>query len=162
MATNSGKKRRCKKIYIGGIILYTRIDTVEQLEEQLQSSYNSWVGFDDNGEPKLKVKITELAKNKRYRFDFARHYGDFYSFRQSSDQNSWIFAWDEQLILGESRRVGTTADFDTLNGRYVISNYVGDVKDRLKGVCKEHGASRIRDFEYEQTDRDHISVTITL
>ena len=151
-----------KTLFIGGITLYPSIDPVDLLEKQLQSSYNSWLGFDDNGEPKLKVKITQLEKNKRYRFDFTRHYGDFYQFRQSSDQNTSIFAWDEQLILGEDREEGTMADFDVHHSRYIIYHEVEYVRDRLKAIGKQYKSSRIKAFDYEQIDRDNFSITITL
>ena len=156
MATNTGK-RSPMKIFMGGTVLNTDEGCVEVLEMILQDHYNQWLGF-KNGEPNLKVGITELEKKEKYRFDFTRHFGNYYGSRLSND---CIFSYDKQFILGEKYQKGMTADLDLHEG--MINHYFGveDVFDWYKKAGKPYHVSRVKSFEYEQIDRDHISLTIT-
>ncbi len=164
MATNLGKQaKRFKKIFMGGMLLPPENDGPTGMQSSLQVIYNQWLGFNaQTDEPQLKVSVTELEKLKKYRFDFFRVYGDFYKFCPSSDQNTRIFCWDEQILLGYGYETGTTADFEHYNGRYIIYHGIKDFTKKYKEAAKALGGCSIKKLEYEQIDRDNIRITVML
>ena len=164
MASNSGnpKPRKAKSIFICGTLFCPKSDYPEDYEKYLHWHINQWLGYKEEGVPNVEVKITQIEYNKAYRFDFHREYGQWYRFCESSDQNTTIFSLDEQIILAEGYQEGTYADFSTFEGRYCIYHDIVDFTKKYKEAGKEMGASRIKRLEYQQIDRDNISITVYL
>ncbi len=169
MASNLGnssnpkpKRRNSKKIYISEVLYLTKMDYAEFFEWSYQNYLNNWLGYDENGDPLVTVKVTEVEYNKEYRFDYHRVYGSWYEFQQSSYQNEYIFTLDEQILLAENYQTGTQADFQTLQSPYVVSHHIDDFTKKYKEAAKRMKASRIKSLKYEQTDRDNFSLTIYL
>ena len=156
------KRRSSKKIYISGVLYLTKMDYAEFFEWSYQNYLNNWLGYDENGNPLVTVKVTEVEYNKEYRFDYHRVYGSWYEFQPSSYQNEYIFAWDEQILLAENYQTGTQADFQTLKSRFVNYHHIDDFTKKYKEAAKRLKASRIKSLKYEQTDRDNFSLTIYL
>lgn len=164
MASNLGnpKPRRAKSIFICGTLFCPKFDYPEDYEKYLQWHINQWLGYKEESVPNVKVKITQIEYNKQYLFNFHREYGHWYRFCESSDQNTTIFSLDEQIILAEDYQEGTYADFSTFEGLYCIYHDVVDFTKKFKEAGKKMGASRIKRLEYQQIDRDNISITVYL
>lgn len=164
MDTNSGnsKPMKMKSIFICGTLFCPKSDNPKDFEWYLQWHINQWLGYKEDGIPNVEVKITQVDYNKEYRFDFHREYGHWYRFCRSSGQNTTIFTLDEHIILAEGYQEGTCADFSTFEGLYCIYHDIVDFTKKYKEAGEKMGASRIKRLEYQQIDRDNISITVYL
>ena len=66
------------------------------------------------------------------------------------------------IFLAEGYQVGTYADFSTFVGLYCIYHDIVDFTKKYKEAGEKMGASRIKRLEYQQIDRDNISITVYL
>jgi len=156
------KAPRPKKMFIGGMAYVPKMDGDKDFERFLQQHYNSWLGWDDNGEPLVKVTVTEIEYNREYRFDFHRSYGDWYTYTPSSYQDEFIFELDQQLILAEDYQTETEPEIMKMDGHKLAYSDIGYFAKRYLRVGEPHGVSPIDSIKYEQIDRDNISITIYL
>lgn len=143
------------KYYLIGIVLDTKSLSPNGFQFKLQQRLDNWLGKD-----KAQIKVDALNSNTM-KFTLYRTYGDWYDDPQMFQPNHDVFSWDKIILLGDDYQTGTTADFDTLTGRYVISYAEDDFFRDYKEKARENHCTRIKHLE-QQSFLDRIEFTIEL
>ena len=144
------------KYYLIGTVLDTKIfGTAQEMQDVLQHRLDAWLGKD-----KTQIKVTEL-NDHAMRFTLYRKYGDWYDDPQMTQPNHNVFSWDEIILEGDGYEVGTTADFESHSGRYVIYHAEEDFFYDYKRKARENHCTRIKHLE-QQSFLDRIELTVEL
>ena len=144
------------KYYLIGAVLDTKsFGTAQEMQEVLQRRLDSWLGKD-----KTQINVEEL-NDHTMKFTLYRKYGNWFEDPQRFQPQTSVFSWDEHILLGDDYQTGTTADFDTLTGRYVISYNENDFFADYKEKAKESHCSRIKHLS-QQSYLDRIELTVEL
>ena len=143
------------KCFLIGEVVDTKRSTINEIEELLQKRLDAWLGKD-----KTQIKVDALNGNTM-KFTLYRKYGDWYIDPQMFQPNDNVFSWDEHILLGDDYETGTTADFETLTGRYVISYGEDDFFQDYKEKAKEKHCTKIKHLE-QQSFLDRIEFTVEL
>ena len=143
------------KYYLIGSVLDTKVYTVQEMQEVLQRRLDSWLGKD-----KTQIRVEEL-NDHTMKFTFYRKYGSWFEDPQRFQPQTSVFSWDEHTLLGDDYQTGTTADFDTLTGRYVISDNENDFFSDYKEKARENHCTRIKQLS-QQSYLDRIELTVEL
>jgi hypothetical protein len=143
------------KYFLIGEVVDTKKSTISGIETILQKRLDNWLGKD-----KAQIKVDALNSNTM-KFTLYRTYGDWYDDPQMFQPNHDVFSWDKIILLGDDYQTGTTADFDTLTGRYVISYAEDDFFRDYKGKARENHCTRIKHLE-QQSFLDRIEFTVEL
>ena len=144
------------KYFLIGAVLDTKsFGTAQEMQEVLQRRLDSWLGKD-----KTQIKVEEM-NDHTMKFTLFRAYGDWYEDPQRFQPQTSVFSWDKHILLGDDFQTGTTADFDTLNGRYVISYGEDDFFQDYKEMAKENHCTRIKHLS-QQAFLDRIEFTVEL
>jgi hypothetical protein len=112
------------------------------------------------GKDKTQIKVDAL-NNNTMKFTLYRKYGNWFEDPQRFQPQTSVFSWDEHILLGDDYQTGTTADFETLTGRYVISYNENDFFADYKEKAKESHCSRIKHLS-QQSYLDRIELTVEL
>lgn len=144
------------KYYLIGAVLDTKsFNTAQAMQTVLQHRLDAWLGKD-----KTQIKAEEL-NDHTMKFTLFRTYGDWYEDPQRFQPQTSVFSWDKHILLGDDYQTGTTADFDTLNGRYVISYAEDDFFDDYKKCVKANHCTGIKKIS-QQSYLDRIELTVEL
>jgi hypothetical protein len=144
------------KYYLIGAVLDTKsFGTAQEMQEVLQRRLDSWLGKD-----KTQINVEEL-NDHTMKFTLYRKYGNWFEDPQRFQPQTSVFSWDEHILLGDDYQTGTTADFETLTGRYVISYNENDFFADYKEKAKENHCSRIKHLS-QQSYLDRIELTVEL
>ena len=144
------------KYYLIGAVLDTKsFGTAQEMQEVLQRRLDSWLGKD-----KTQINVEEL-NDHTMKFTLYRKYGNWFEDPQRFQPQTSVFSWDEHILLGDDYQTGTTADFETLTGRYVISYNENDFFADYKEKAKESHCSRIKHLS-QQSYLDRIELTVEL
>ena len=144
-----------KYFLIGSVLDTKNFGTVQMMQAVLQHRLDAWLGKD-----KTQIKAEEL-NDHTMKFTLFRAYGDWYEDPQRFQPQTSVFSWDKHILLGDDFQTGTTADFDTLNGRYVISYGEDDFFQDYKEMAKENHCTRIKHLS-QQAFLDRIEFTVEL
>lgn len=125
------------------------------MQTLLQQRLDDWLGKD-----KTQIKVDAL-NNNTMKFTLYRKYGDWYEDPQRFQPQTSVFSWDEHILLGDDYQTGTTADFETLTGRYVISYNEYDFFADYKEKAKENHCTRIKQLS-QKSFLDRIEFTVEL
>lgn len=125
------------------------------MQTLLQQRLDDWLGKD-----KAQIKVEEL-NDHTMKFTLYRKYGNWFEDPQRFQPQTSVFSWDEHILLGDDYQTGTTADFDTLTGRYVISYNENDFFADYKEKSKESHCTRIKQLS-QQSYLDRIEFTVEL
>ena len=143
------------KYYLIGEVVDTKKSTISGIETILQKRLDDWLGKD-----KTQIKVDAL-NNNTMKFTLYRKYGNWFEDPQRFQPQTSVFSWDEHILLGDDYQTGTTADFETLTGRYVISYNENDFFADYKEKAKENHCTRIKRLE-QQSFLDRIEFTVEL
>lgn len=143
------------KCFLIGEVVDTKKSTISEIEKILQQRLDDWLGKD-----KTQIKVDALSSNTM-KFTLYRKYGNWYEDPQRFQPQTSVFSWDEHILLGDDYQTGTTADFETLTGRYVISYNENDFFADYKEKAKESHCTRIKRLE-QQSFLDRIEFTVEL
>ena len=143
------------KYYLIGEVVDTKKSTISGIETILQKRLDDWLGKD-----KTQIKVDAL-NNNTMKFTLYRKYGNWFEDPQRFQPQTSVFSWDEHILLGDDYQTGTTADFETLTGRYVISYNENDFFADYKEKAKESHCTRIKRLE-QQSFLDRIEFTVEL
>lgn len=144
------------KYYLVGAVLDTKsFSTAQAMQEALQQKLDAWLGKD-----KTQIKVEEL-NDHTMKFTLFRTYGNWYEDPQRFQPQTSVFSWDKHILLGDDSQTGTTADFENLNGRYVISYGEDDFFQDYKEMAKENHCTRIKHLS-QQSFLDRIEFTVEL
>ena len=143
------------KYFLIGTILDTKYLSPIGIQTLLQQRLDAWLGKD-----KTQIKVDALNGNTM-KFTLYRKYGDWFEDPQRFQPQTSVFSWDEHILLGDEYEEGTTADFEILTGRYVISYYEDDFFRDYKEKAKENHCTRIKHLE-QQSFLDRIEFTVEL
>ena len=143
------------KYFLIGTVLDTKSLSPNGFQFILQQRLDDWLGKD-----KTQIKVDAL-NNNTMKFTLYRKYGDWYEDPQRFQPQTSVFSWDEHILLGDDYQTGTIADFDTLNGRYIISYHQDDFFQDYKEKAKENHCTRIKRLE-QQSFLDRIEFTVEL
>lgn len=144
------------KYYLIGTVLDTKcFGTAQEMQVALQHRLDSWLGKD-----KAQIKVDALNSNTM-KFTLYRTYGDWFEDPQRFQPQRSVFSWDEIILLGDDYQTGTTADFDTLKGRYVISYDEEDFFADYKAEARKNHCTPIRNLQ-QQSYLDRIELAVEL
>lgn len=143
------------KCFLIGAVVDTKKSTTNEIEKFLQKRLDDWLGKD-----KTQIKVDALNGNT-VKFTLYRKYGDWYEDPQRFQPQTSVFSWDEHILLGDDYETGTTADFETLTGRYVISHHEDDFFRDYKGKARENHCTKIKHLE-QQSFLDRIEFIVEL
>ena len=143
------------KCFLIGAVVDTKKSTTNEIEKFLQKRLDDWLGKD-----KTQIKVDALNGNT-VKFTLYRKYGDWYEDPQRFQPQTSVFSWDEHILLGDDYETGTTADFETLTGRYVISHHEDDFFRDYKGKARENHCTKIKQLS-QQSFLDRIEFTVEL
>lgn len=143
------------KYYLIGEVVDTKKSTISGIETILQKRLDNWLGKD-----KTQIKVDALNSNTM-KFTLYRKYGNWYEDPQRFQPQTSVFSWDEHILLGDDYQTGTTADFETLTGRYVISYNEYDFFADYKEKAKENHCTRIKQLS-QKSFLDRIEFTVEL
>ena len=143
------------KYYLIGEVVDTKKSTVNEIETILQKRLDAWLGKD-----KTQIKVVEV-NDHTMKFTLYRKYGNWFEDPQRFQPQRSVFSWDKHFLLGDDYQTGTTADFDTLTGRYVISYHEDDFFRDYKEKAKKNHCTRIKHLE-QQSFLDRIEFTVEL
>ena len=144
------------KYFLIGTVLDTKsFSTAQAMQAVLQQRLDAWLGKD-----KTQIKVEEL-NGHTMKFTLFRTYGNWYEDPQRFQPQTSVFSWDKHILLGDDYQTGTTADFDTLNGRYVISYGEDDFFDDYKEKAKENHCTKITHLS-QRSYLDRIELTVEL
>ena len=143
------------KYYLVGKVVDTKKSTISGIETILQKRLDNWLGKD-----KTQIKVDAL-NNNTMKFTLYRKYGNWFEDPQRFQPQTSVFSWDEHILLGDDYQTGTTADFDTLTGRYVISYAEDDFFNDYKEKARENHCTRIKQLS-QQSYLDRVEFTVEL
>lgn len=143
------------KYFLIGTVLDTKNLSPIGIQTLLQQRLDDWLGKD-----KTQIKVDALNGNTM-KFTLYRKYGDWYEDPQRFQPQTSVFSWDEHILLGDDYETGTTTDFETLTGRYVISYHEDDFFRDYKEKAKENHCTKIKHLE-QQSFLDRIEFTVEL
>ena len=143
------------KYFLIGTVLDAKNLSPIGMQTLLQQRLDAWLGKD-----KTQIKVEEL-NDHAMRFTLYRKYGYWYEDPQRFQPQTSVFSWDEHILLGDDYETGTTADFETLTGRYVISYHEDDFFRDYKEKAKENHCTKIKHLE-QQSFLDRIEFTVEL
>jgi len=143
------------KYYLIGEVVDTKKSTISGIETILQQSLDNWLGKD-----KTQIKVDAL-NNNTMKFTLYRKYGNWFEDPQRFQPQTSVFSWDEHILLGDDYQTGTTADFDTHTGRYVISYAEDDFFNDYKEKARENHCTRIKQLS-QQSYLDRVEFTVEL
>lgn len=143
------------KYFLIGEVVDTKKSTISEIEKILQQRLDDWLGKD-----KTQIKVDAL-NNNTMKFTLYRKYGNWFEDPQRFQPQTSVFSWDEHILLGDDYQTGTTADFETLTGRYAIYHDQEDFFYDYKEKAKENHCTRIKRLE-QQSFLDRIEFTVEL
>jgi len=143
------------KYYLIGEVVDTKKSTISGIETILQQRLDNWLGKD-----KTQIKVDAL-NNNTMKFTLYRKYGNWFEDPQRFQPQTSVFSWDEHILLGDDYQTGTTADFDTHTGRYVISYAEDDFFNDYKEKARENHCTRIKQLS-QQSYLDRVEFTVEL
>ena len=143
------------KYFLIGAVIDTKKSTTNEIKTVLQQRLDAWLGKN-----KTQIKVDALNGNTM-KFTLYRKYGNWFEDPQRFQPQTSVFSWDEHILLGDDYQTGTTADFETLTGRYVISYNENDFFADYKEKAKESHCTRIKRLE-QQSFLDRIEFTVEL
>ena len=127
------------KPYLINKVYDTRAQSLADIQQDAQIRLDVWLGKGN-----AKISIAQIG-DKTLQYTIERKFGRFYEDpRPFSDCNEHIFSWDKHIFLGTDWQVGSYADFEHLNGPYLVTYTVEDFLGELKRASRENHASRIR------------------
>lgn len=144
-----------KYLLIGTVLDTKDYATVQDMQDFLQRRLDAWLG-----KGKTQIKLDQLGSHTM-RFTLYRTYGSWFEDPQRFQPQTSVFSWDEIILLGDGYQTGTTADFETHTGRYVISYHEDDFFRDYKEKAKENHCTRIKHLE-QQSFLDRIEFTVEL
>ena len=143
------------KYFLINTVLDTKNLSPIGIQTLLQQRLDDWLG-----KGKTQIKVDALNGNTM-KFTLYRKYGDWFEDPQRFQPQTSVFSWDEHILLGDDYETGTTADFETLTERYVISYHKDDFFQDYKEKAKENHCTRIKHLE-QQSFLDRIELTVEL
>ena len=143
------------KYFLINTVLDTKNLSPIGIQTLLQQRLDDWLG-----KGKTQIKVDALNGNTM-KFTLYREYGDWYEDPQRFQPQTSVFSWDEHILLGNDYETGTTADFETLTGRYVISYHEDDFFQDYKEKAKENHCTRIKHLK-QHSFLDRIEFTVEL
>ncbi len=143
------------KYFLINTVLDTKSLSANEMQVALQHRLDSWLGKD-----KTQIKVNALNSNTM-KFTFYRKYGSWFEDPQRFQPQTSVFSWDKHILLGDDYQTGTTADFDTLTGRYVISYHEEDFFADYKAEAKKNHCTPIKSLQ-QQSYLDRIELTVEL
>ena len=143
------------KCFLIGEVVDTKESTINEIEEFLQKRLDAWLGKD-----KAQIKVDALNSNTM-KFTLYRKYGEWFEDPQRFQPQTSVFSWDKHILLGDGYQTGTTADFDSHSGRYVISYHEDDFFDDYKAEARKNHCTRIKQLS-QQSYLDRIELTVEL
>ena len=143
------------KYFLIGTVLDTKSLSTNGFQFMLQQRLDDWLGKD-----KTQIKVEEL-NGHTMKFTLYRKYGNWFEDPQRFQPQTSVFSWDEHILLGDDYQTGTTADFDTHTGRYVISYAEDDFFNDYKEKARENHCTRIKQLS-QQSYLDRIEFTVEL
>ena len=143
------------KYFLIGTVLDTKSLSTNGFQFMLQQRLDDWLGKD-----KTQIKVEEL-NGHTMKFTLYRKYGNWFEDPQRFQPQTSVFSWDEHILLGDDYQTGTTADFETLTGRYAIYHDQEDFFYDYKKMAKGNHCTRIKQLS-QQSFLDRIEFTIEL
>ena len=143
------------KCFLIGKVVDTKKSTTNEIEKLLQQRLDAWLGKN-----KTQIKVDALNSNTM-KITLYRKYGDWFEDPQRFQPQTSVFSWDQQILLGDGYQTGTTADFITHTGRYVISYHEDEFFQDYREKSKENHCSRIKHLE-QHSFLDRIEFTVEL
>lgn len=143
------------KYYLIGTVLDTKSLSPNGFQFILQQRLDDWLGKDKN-----QIKVDAL-NNNTMKFTLYRKYGNWFEDPQRFQPQTSVFSWDEHILLGDNYQTGTTADFETLTGRYAIYHDQEDFFYDYKKMAKGNHCTRIKQLS-QQSFLDRIEFTVEL
>ena len=144
------------KYFLIGTVLDTKdYASLQDMQDFLQRRLDAWLG-----KGKTQIKVDQLGSHTM-KFTLYRKYGSWFEDPQRYQPQTSVFSWDKIILLGDGYEKGTYADFDTLNGRYVISYGEEDFFYDYKRAARANHGSRIKNLS-QQSYLDRIEFTVEL